>query len=82
MEKRTTEIAAGLRRAIAVKEREVRRELDELGAIHQNLLLQKGRCPCTVPGSREKCPVADCLERGAEELSGDPMPAGGNRSTN
>lgn len=77
----TIAAVAALKNALAWKEREVERELAELGTIHREHLATPGGCPCTVPGSG-RCIVADVLERGAEKLAGSPMPAVVNRSAN
>ncbi len=63
------EMASALKKAISLKEREVRRELRELGDIHRKLL-QDGGCAC---GGSGQCVVADTLERGTEMLSDSPM---------
>jgi hypothetical protein len=77
------EMAAALKKAIAEKGREVERELRELGIIHREYLSgQHGGCPCIVLGSRERCIMADTIERGVEELAGRPMPAAAGNSFN
>lgn len=72
---------AELRNSLGWKKRELERELAELGTIHRELLAVPGGCPCTITDGG-RCIAADALERGAEKLSGSPMPAVVNRSAN
>jgi len=77
------EMMAALKSAILAKGRTLERELSELGTIHREYLSgQHGGCPCIVPGSGERCVMADTIERGAEELAGRPMPTAAGNSFN
>ena len=73
--------AARLKNALAWKERELERELAELGTIHRERLATPGEMSVYRSGSG-RCIAADALERGAEKLAGSPMPAVVNRSAN
>lgn len=82
MEGMNTVIAA-LRSAIAAKERTLESDLIEIGIIHREYLAGKdGGCPCTVPGSKERCIMADLIERGMEEITGQAMPTPAGSSSN